>query len=204
MGTKQLEMWQGDFGRSYTDRNNCDYKTLMPAWRGVFEGMPIKSALEIGCNRGHNLMALHEVLGEESDVIGIEPGSYALEIARQVSPKVTAIRGNAFDIPFRDGTFDLTFTSGVLIHISLTDLPTALREIHRVSRRYIFAAEYFAEQETEVNYRGNTGLLWKRNFLRHYQTLFPGLKIVKQGFWGQAEGYDDSTWWLMEKPAEAK
>ena len=86
------------------------------------------------------------------------------------------------------------------IHVSLKDLPSALSEIHRVSRRYIVAMEYFAEEETVIPYRGSEDLLWKRNFLKHYQTQFPDLKLVATGFLGIEEGWDRQTWWLLEKP----
>jgi len=194
-----LEHWQGDFGREYTDRNVEDYKTRIPAFAEILAGVKVERVLEVGCNRGHNLAALAELLGPESEVVGLEPNRYALRIARAASTAVSALHGSAFDLPFRDGTFDLVFTAGVLIHVALADLPTALREISRVSRRYILCMEYFAEEETEILYRGETGLLWKRNFLRHYQEMWPSLQLLKTGYLGPEQGWDRITWWLLEK-----
>ena len=59
--------------------------------------------------------------------------------------------------------------------------------------------EYFAEQPTEVAYRGETGALFKRDFGGMYQSLFPELKLRKQGFLGKAEGWDDVTYWVFER-----
>jgi ubiquinone/menaquinone biosynthesis C-methylase UbiE len=73
--------------------------------------------------------------------------------------KISIVEGNAFELPFNDNCFDLIFTSGVLIHIALTDLPRALSEIHRVINRYILAIEYFAEEETSIYYRGHNNAL---------------------------------------------
>ena len=103
-----------------------------------------------------------------------------------------------FGLPFHDAQFDLVFTAGVLIHIPLGDLPRAMHEVYRCSRRYILAIEYFAEQETEIVYRGQAGLLWKRNFLEHYRTQFPNLSLLREGY---LEDWDRTTWWLLEKAA---
>lgn len=200
MSTKQLEAWQGDFGQAYTDRNVEDWQVRMPVFADIVEGRGIRSALEVGCNRGHNLVAFAHALGEDSQVVGVEPNRYAQRIARASSDRISVLEGSAYDLPFKDGTFDLVFTAGVLIHIGLADLPRALSEIYRVSKRYILAMEYFAEEETIIHYRGHNDLLWKRNFLKHYQTLFPDLRVLREGFLGpEKKSWDSHTWWLLEK-----
>jgi pseudaminic acid biosynthesis-associated methylase len=195
----QLRIWEGEFGKDYTDRNVIDWRTRLRAFRQMLDGLPIKRVLEVGCNRGHNLVCLAELLGEESEVVGVEPNRYALELARASSVKVGVLYGHAFDLPFKDGYFDLMFTAGVLIHIPLGDLPLALSEIYRVSKRYILAIEYFAQEETAVCYRGHDNLLWKRDFLQHYRSQFPDLALIRSGYWGPEDGFDRTHWWLLEK-----
>lgn len=198
--TAQLNTWEGEFGKEYTDRNKIEWSKRAPSFAKMLEGLQLKNILEVGCNRGHNLVALSEIFKDAlPGITGIEPNGYAIEIARKSSPLISVLKADAFNIPFKDGYFDLAFTAGVLIHISLKDLHRAMREIYRVSGKYILAVEYFAEEETEIQYRGSTDLLWKRNFLKHYQQLFPDLKLVKNGYWGENEGFDRTTWWLMEK-----
>jgi pseudaminic acid biosynthesis-associated methylase len=198
--TTQVRTWQGDFGRAYTDRNVVDPAQRLPAFRAMLEGVDVRSVLEVGCNRGHNLVALTTLLGPDADVRGLEPNTYALDIARAASDRTTVARGAANDIPFNDATFDLVFTSGVLIHVALETLPTCLDEIHRVARRYILAIEYFANEETGIEYRGHHDLLWKRDFLRHYTERFPSLALVRSGYWDLDVGFDRTHWWLLEKP----
>ncbi len=195
----QLEAWQGEFGAAYTQRNVVDWRARVPAFRRMFQRIKPGRVLEVGCNRGHNLVAIAEGL-PGVEVVGIEPNPVALEIARQASPKASALQGNAGDLPFKDGWFDTVFTCGVLIHIPLDALGTALQEIYRVSRRYILAVEYFAKDETVIPYRGHEDLLWKRDFLAHYQSRFPDLGLIDQGFWGPGEAIDHANWWLLEKP----
>lgn len=198
--TQQLQVWQGEFGRAYTDRNPVDWRTRFPAFQRMLEGLPITSVLEVGCNRGHNLRAVAELLGEHREIVGIEPNTYARQLARATYPEAGILSGHAFDLPFKDAYFDLVFTAGVLIHIPLDDLPLALAEIHRVSRRYMLAVEYFAEEETVIHYRGYDDLLWKRDFRKHYQTQWPDLRVMRCGYWERQHGFERTHWWLFEKP----
>lgn len=197
--TQQLRAWRGEFGDAYTERNAYDWRAKVPAFRQMLEGRLPKRILEVGCNRGNNLLTMH-CLFPDAEIVGIEPNGRALEAARAASVKVAVLAGHAFDLPFKDGYFDLVFTSGVLIHVALAELPTALREIHRVSARCILAIEYFAEEETVIPYRGSDSLLWKRNFLKHYQREFPELTAIRSGYWGVEDGFDRTNWWLLEKP----
>lgn len=202
--SQQVNVWQGEFGDAYTDRNQVDWRTRTPAFRTMLQDLVIHNVLEVGCNRGHNLLNMATILSDNtdtvnSDIIGLEPNRQALELARGSSTKITALHGYGSDIPFKANHFDLVFTAGVLIHIALDDLPGVLAEIVRVSRRYILAVEYFAEEETTIHYRGHDNLLWKRNFLRHYQTQFPDLELIREGYWDAEDGFDRANWWLLEK-----
>lgn len=201
--TDQLKVWEGEFGDAYTDRNEASWRNLLPAFEAMLGGLPIRRALEVGCNRGHNLLAIAEVLEEGGDIVGIDPNRHSLEFARKASSKVSALYGHVYDLPFKDNYFDLVVTVGVLIHVHLDDLPRALQEIHRVTGRYILVVEYFAEEETVIPYRGRTDLLWKRNFLVHYTRRFPELVSIRTGFWGPEHGFDRTHWWLLEKTGQA-
>ena len=75
-----------------------------------------------------------------------------------------------------------------------------MAEIVRCSRRYVLCGEYFAEEPTEVPYRGQTGALFKRDYGASLPaSCFPELALVDQGFLGRDEGWDDVTWWLFER-----
>jgi pseudaminic acid biosynthesis-associated methylase len=197
---KQLDTWKGKFGDAYTERNVDDWRRFEPAFRTMLDGLGVQRVLEVGCNRGLNLITLAHVLGPESDIVGLEPNQHAVETARQASSSYAVLKGDAYDIPFQAGWFDLVFTVGVLIHIPDDGLRRAMEEIGRVSRHYILAAEYFSEQDTSVPYRGHDNLLFKRDFCRHYQENLPGLQLVRNGYWGPEDGFDHTHWWLLAKP----
>lgn len=198
---KQLEVWKSQFGKEYTNRNVIDPKARVPAFYRMVDNLDIKRILEVGCSRGHNLVALSEI--GKYVLIGIEPLRYAVTEARATSNLICVLEGDCFKIPFVDSYFDLVFTSGLLIHIASEDLPRAIEEMYRVSNRYLLVIEYYAEQETPVHYRGHDNLLWKRDFKDIFLQQKPNLKCVDEGFWSKKDGFDDCNWWLLEKGRQA-
>jgi pseudaminic acid biosynthesis-associated methylase len=189
--TEQIRTWSGEFGREYTDRNDYSTELLDDLCRrnyGVarselnrrFLGSVPKDAriLEVGCNMGTQLLLLQEM--GFTNLHGIEIQSYALDRAKTRIPGAVLTQASAFSIPYPDSSFDLVFTSGVLIHIAPVDLPVALGEIHRCTRNWIWGLEYYAPKTTEVAYRGHTALLWKTDYARSYLDAFPGLRLIRE------------------------
>ncbi|HEY0193916.1 MAG TPA: pseudaminic acid biosynthesis-associated methylase, partial [Kofleriaceae bacterium] len=195
--TSQLALWRSDFGRSYTARNDRDRPERVESWRRLLDGVQPRRVLEVGCNVGWNLVYL-ERLGID-DLYGVEPQADAVERARHRRPRFNVLHGTAFDLPFKDGMFDLAFTSGVLIHIAPSTLGGALDEIYRVSRRWVAAIEYDHPTEQEIRYRGHHAALWKRDHGAMWLARHPGLKLVRRLELGAADGYDDCTAHLFEK-----
>ena len=181
-----------------------EWRTRLPLFRTMLQGLELRRILEVGCNRGHNLVALSEIFGPSTEIAGVEPNPHARALARAASPLTSILAGHAYELPFRDRSFDLVFTWGVLIHVPLRSLGDALAEIHRVSAGYVLAVEYFAERETRIPYRGQDDLLWKRDFLRHYLEKFPDLALVRQGRWGHEHGADRVNWWLLRREVRAR
>jgi pseudaminic acid biosynthesis-associated methylase len=197
--TKQLDFWKSDFGVQYTDRNDYSPETRVKAFREMLTGLEISKILEVGCNRGCNLISLSK-LGNYR-LIGVEPNTYAVEKARVASSHIAILEESGFNLPFKDSYFDVVFTAGVLIHIAAVDLPVIINEMYRTSGKYLLVVEYFAETETPITYRGNNDVLFKRNFKKLFLEQKPDLKCIREGFWGKDNGFDDCTWWLFEKPS---
>lgn len=189
METAQLDFWKGDFGKNYTDRNSYSLEKWNAFYErtwGIskikmnekcFEGIP-KTAkiLEVGCNTGMQLIGLQS-MGFES-LYGVEIQKYAVEKAKEYTQDINIIQGSGFDIPFKDGYFDIVGTNGVLIHISPDDLPKIMDEMYRCSGRYIWGFEYYTPELTDINYRGNKGFLWKADYAQMFLDRFPDLKKV--------------------------
>lgn len=185
------DTWNSEFGAEYTDRNPHSIETLDAHYKKSFgitrtalnteflDGLPRDcTILEVGCNVGTQLRGLQS-LGF-NQLTGVELQDYAVRKAKQLSPELPFARADATGLPFADEQFDLVFTSGVLIHIPPDILPSVLSEIHRCSKRYIWGWEYFSEDPVEVPYRGQSGLLWKRDFARTYVDAFADVSLTNE------------------------
>ena len=202
-----IDAWKGDFGDDYAARNRATEETVGNVARAFTEILshvqdsPPASILEVGANIGINLRAISGLTNAE--LFAVEPNAHAREqlIADKVVPQTHLFDAMATKLPLDDGAVNLTFTSGVLIHVPPADLEAAYGEIHRVAERYVLSLEYFSKTPVEIPYRGNKGLLFKRDFGGMWLDLFPGLEPVANGFfWKRTTGLDDVNWWLFRKP----
>jgi pseudaminic acid biosynthesis-associated methylase len=196
-------LWAGDFGNQYVDRNAAAFDGRRPFWTERHAKLGFTSALEIGCNLGGNTRWLAELLGPEN-VAGIDVNEHALAVLRENIPGVDVRLASAREVPFPDASFDLVFTTGVLIHQAPDELPAIMDEIVRCSRRYVLCGEYRADRLEEVHYRGHEGALFRNDYGRLYSERFPSLRLVEEGFLPRSEGvWDDITFWVFEKRAPA-
>lgn len=194
-------LWAGAFGDEYVERNRDAVTSREPLWRRLHAAYPFASVLEVGCNLGANLHWLAQLL-DPRDVWGVDVNAAALREARARLPDVNLAYAPARSLPFRDAHFELTFTTGVLIHQPPEALPVVMGELVRCARRYVLCGEYHAEHPTEVPYRGQRGALYKRDWGSLYGELFPALRLREQWFEARDAGWDDVTFWLFEKTPE--
>jgi len=209
-GAEPVGRWTGDFGREYTDRNSQgleDLDALYRQWFGVsrreLNGRFLSGLargvriLEVGTNVGNQLLFLRE-LGF-TNLCGVEIQRYALERSRARAVGVPVVQGTGSALPFRDGAFDMVFTSGVLIHVPPAVLQRVLREVYRCARTWVWGYEYFAADPTEVVYRGQSGLLWKADFSRLYREACPDLEVVREERLRYREAPNEDAMFLLRK-----
>ena len=201
--TEQEAFWAGEFGDEYTERNNTEQLILSKqiAFAKILSHTnSINSVLEIGANRGLNLRALKNILPNLTmEAIEIN-ASAAAECAK--IPDTTVVRDSIYNYPIKDNNFDLAFSFGVLIHIAPEKLPDVYDLLYKCSKRYVLVAEYYNPTPVEINYRGNEGKLFKRDFAGEMLDRYPDLKLVDYGFIYHRDNYfpyDDNNWFLMEK-----
>jgi pseudaminic acid biosynthesis-associated methylase len=196
--TSLEQLWAGEFGAAYIDRNRVLDERRATFWADLIREARIRSVLEIGCGQGANLKPIAGLL-DPHDVWGVDINEDALALARLHAPGVNVVASRARRLPFRDDLADLVFTVGVLIHQPETTLPIVMAEIVRCSSRFVLWAEYHAAATEEVPYRGETGALYRRDYGAIYRELFPELGVVREGFLGPDDGFDRVTWQLLEK-----
>ena len=210
--TEQLKIWKTDFGKEYTDRsmmspeetNQLSAKnygvSAIEHNRECLGGLDITRYIEVGYNIGNQLILFQKT--GYTDLWGIEPQDYALEIAKKRTKNINLVKASAFDIPFKDNCFDMVFTFGVLIHISPKDIEKAIDEMHRCTRKYILGLEYYSPKSYQVvNYRGYNNLLWKTDFPKLFLDRFRDLKLVRRKILKHKNNDNLDVMYLLEKKA---
>lgn len=209
---EQLKNWKGKFGDYYVDRNLPSYKNLKDRrifWNSILpKESEYYSILEIGANVGVNITAISDINHAWSDsktYYAIEPNEKAREFLKSFfeAPNFVLLRqdSHAGNIELKDNAADLVFTCGVLIHIHPDNIPDALKEMYRVSRKYIIISEYFSPEFREIKYRGEDNMLWAGDYGGIMLDKYPNnLKLVATHFhWKRTTGMDNLTTWVFQK-----
>jgi pseudaminic acid biosynthesis-associated methylase len=192
VSTDTTDFWKGDFGDAYTKRNRVDWRARIPFWSEIIDKTGARSVYEVGCNAGWNLSAIKIASNNRFiRVSGEDVNRDALDQADSAGLVVTLADQEAI----RQPPYELVFTAGVLIHIAPQDLQAFMQRIVDASCDYVLAVEYEDDTETEVEYRGHSGKLWKRPYGKLYQEM--GLTLVEEGDPGTA--FDRCKYWLLRR-----
>jgi len=180
--------WSGRSGSSFADMFTFGPEELDAGWermagirrtalsRVVLDkaGLsPFAEILEVGCNAGNQLVLLRSM--GYSCLAGIDICEEAILRAR--SRYLDVVVGSARALPWKDGRYNLVFTSGVLSHVGPEHVGEAVRECIRVTRRWFWGCEYFALPPQYAQAPGReAGYLWPAD----YKALFmhQGMKLV--------------------------
>jgi len=202
--TEQEVFWAGEFGDEYLKRNDG---ALFIASNLAFFGQALKrctsriqSMIEFGANIGLNQKALQLLLPEASQhAIEINPKAAAR--LGEVIPPPHIFQTSILDFtPTR--TWDLVLIAGVLIHINPDFLPQVYKALYESTGRYLLLGEYYNPTPVEVEYRGHSARLFKRDFCGEMLDLYADLKLVDYGFVYHRDPQfltDDVNWFLVEK-----
>ena len=196
--------WTEEYAHSYRSKNEVfDNEVGRQGWAKILNKADLidRTYLEIGCNIGRNLDQL-SLLDPGLRPSVIEINSKALQFVRSRHHLQRSFCGPAQEASFPGTTFELVFTSGVLIHVPPVDLLDVMTKMYEWSSKYIVIAEYFNRTPVTIEYQGRPDLLYKRDFGAMFADNFD-VSLVDYGFlWGRiydAAGFDDITWWLFEK-----
>lgn len=202
--TEQEVFWATDFGNEYVNRNNSPQNVAIVT--AIFAKIldrthGVSSILELGANIGQNLLAIRNLI-PNSVFSAVEINDNAVDILEKIS-NTKVLRGSILTYASADlGKHDLTFTSGVMIHINPDHLPQIYTLLYECSTSYILIMEYYNPTPVEITYRGHKQRLFKRDFAGEMLDKYPGLKLVDYGFQYHRDSnfpVDDLTWFLMKK-----
>lgn len=202
--TEQEAFWAGDFGDSYVARNQS--ASAVAANRALFAAVlrqtrGVSRVLELGANIGQNLIAIRS-LAPDAHLSAVEINTQATDHLRELGG-IDVHEGSLLDFTPRPD-WDLVLVKGVLIHVAPERLDTAYDVIHGCTRRYVCLVEYYNPVPVEVEYRGHSGRLFKRDFAGELLDRFPDLKLVDYGFVYHRDPVfplDDTSWFLLERCA---
>lgn len=185
-----LDLWRGEFGDEYTQRNQVDWQQRIPFWERIMRFTGARSVFEVGCNAGWNLSAIKSV-APYARAAGSDINPRALEQASAAGLEVY----ECLDFTRVEGKFDLVFTAGVLIHVEPENVREIMRAIVDKSFRHVFAIEYGASFEEAIPYRGHDDKCWKRP----YDVLYKDLGVKQVWYEVEARGFDRCKAWGFEK-----
>lgn len=191
MPTPQQKKWYDSFGKTYTQRCLRTPEQLDEVYTQLYgrtrsslndEFLALMSGatsfLEVGCNIGNQLRLLGRA--GVNNLTGMDIQFECLTHAANADAGLNLVSAGAPALPFRDRSFDVVFTSGVLIHIPPQHLEPLMREMIRCSRRFIWGFEYYAPELTPLTYHGEKDMLWKADYARIFEELPGQLRLLKK------------------------
>ena len=142
----------------------------------------VRNALDVGCGNGFSTYYVAERI---PDITAVDRSEHMLE-RHPLRGSANLLSADARHLPFEDNSFDLVYAWEVLHHIP--DPSEVLREMARVSRRYVLVAEpnrynpaLFAYALADPEHRWT--LRFSLNYMRR-QCRQAGLRVVRADIGG--------------------
>ena len=144
---KQRESWEHIWKEYYlvlTPTMAPDIKAYFNFCRWIFHTYTPETILEAGCGSG--VTSLPYAMND-CKVILLDISRHALKTAKKIyrpfGLDAEFVLGDAFKMPFRDGSFDLVHNDGVLEHFPPIKLIGMIKEMKRVSSLVISTVPYW-------------------------------------------------------------
>lgn len=128
-----------------------------------------KTILEVGCGFGRNIKFLLEN-NIKSQITGVDISPKMIELAKKYvgKDKVKLLVADAKELPFADREFDAVLVHGVFMHVKPEDIQETIREVLRVTKKYLINVEQnYLPSESEGGR--------KYTFVHSYKKLYRSL-----------------------------
>ncbi len=200
--TEQSSLWQSDFGDAYISRNNGPdiVRSNRYFFSQIFDHLDSKpeSIFEIGASVGLNLDAIRDLIPSIS-LGAVEVNSKACDELRKKN--IETYESSIEDWIPATSQWDLSFSKGVLIHLNPQSLESTYTKLARTSKKWVLICEYFSRSVTELEYRGQTRALYKRDFAAEFLQYNKDFVFHAAGFSSRLSEHpqDDLTWFLLKR-----
>ena len=117
------------------------------------------SVLDVGCGSGELLRMIAEFAHKTDrrpSLTGLDLNPISSETTRTESknfPEIASIQGNAFQLPFADGSFDYSISSLFFHHLTDDQIVITLKEMSRVARRGICVIDLHRDPVAYAGYK---------------------------------------------------
>ena len=140
--------------------------------------------MEVGCNVGANLMAIH-LLDKKVSLSGIDINKEAIAFGKEkfssLGIDVSLNCGSIYELSkVPDKSIDIVFTSAVMMHIPNEFIQQVAENLARIAKRAVVHLELHALSPHEQLYydrlsERNFSDRWCRNYAELYQEISPPL-----------------------------
>lgn len=148
----------------YAERDRPGWQEELDALIRALEALPPARTLDVACGTGFLTRHL------PGEVTGLDQSPAMLEVAAGQAPRVALVQGDAFALPFPDGSFDRVFTGHFYGHLETNDRLRFLAEARRVAPELVVCdsalrEDVAAEEWQERTVRdGSRFVVYKRYF----------------------------------------
>lgn len=170
---------------------------------------PGMKLVDVGCGAGHYLRSLRERLDQDIDYTGIDATKHYIDLAKKAFPTQANFHlGDIYDIPLEDNSFDIVMSNNVILHLPPPPV-AALRELIRVSKRYVVVRTVFSKrnyiikeirEDEELDNKSDKKLTFQENIFNNFnyfnmyteKYIISAIKSIDKSL--KLEIIDDLSW----------
>jgi ubiquinone/menaquinone biosynthesis C-methylase UbiE len=168
----------------FAERDRPGWEDELAVLREVIEALPAARTLDVACGTG---FLTRHLAGE---VVGFDQSPRMLAVAAAQVPNATFVQGDAFALPFEDGSFDRVFTGHFYGHLRPPEREVFLAEARRVAPELVVvdASRAHSDVDEHMSQRVlNDGSRWEvfKRYMRGEELAaeLRGGEILHEGYW---------------------
>ena len=141
------------------------------------------SVIDVGCGSGELLRMIAEFArssGRTARLTGLDLNEISASITASASSEfreIASVRGDAFQLPFADASFDYAISSLFFHHLTDDQIPSVLKEMSRVARRGLFVIDLHRDVVPFIGYKVLCFVFRISELVRHDGSL-----SIRKGF----------------------